>query len=70
LSLVATVTSAFLAFNVPPAQAVADGPIASLLTFVVRVATSPQLAWVVFAAILTAVPAMLSMRLTQGARRS
>lgn len=69
LALAATVVSAVLAFNAPPRD-LSDGPVGTLLMLIVKVAKSPELVWIAFAAILTVVPVMLSMRLAHGARRS
>jgi len=67
LAFVVTVVSGFLALNnAPSAQNSASGLMASLARGIVDGGTSAAVAWAVLAAIMTVVPAMLSMRLTRG----
>jgi hypothetical protein len=68
LALVSTLVSGFLAFNAPSAQALSEGPTESFLKVIVAAATSAEIAWVVFATLLTWGLVASSMRLAR--RRS
>jgi hypothetical protein len=63
VALAVAVWSGSLAFNDPSALALLNGRLQSLLLVVADTGTSADVTWLVFAAIVTVVPAMLSLRM-------
>ncbi len=66
LALISTLVSGFVAFNAPPAQTVSERVNGSFQRVMVETATSPEIASVVLATLLTWVLVASSMRLTRG----
>jgi hypothetical protein len=66
VALAVAVWGGFLALNDASALAPLSGRLRSLLIFVADTGTSAEVTWLVFAAVVTVVPAVLSLRLMRG----